>query len=68
MQRFESHLVPLWVLDDGSPHALARRFKKLESDAISVNSHDSSAMNGDSNLMNHLFVNDLMGIFHFTDG
>lgn len=57
------------MLDDGSPNALVRRIKNLESDPqISIDSHESTYMNGDSNLMNHLFVNDLMGIFHFTDG
>lgn len=72
VKRFESNLVPLWVLDDGGPFALAHsKLRGNDSmDVISLSS-GTSVMKGPTPaipLMEQLFVNDLMGIFHFTDG
>ena len=65
VQRFENNLVPIWVLDDGSPFALAPRDKSQDG-LIAVSSLESFTKSG-LNLTEQMFLNDLMGIFHFTD-
>lgn len=60
IERFEQDLVPYWVLDDKTPNALA-----IEDDGV-YQSHNFPMRN--LILVEQLFINDLMGVFHFTDG
>lgn len=60
IERFEQDLVPNWVLDDKTPNALV-----TEEDGV-YQSHNFPMRN--LILVEQLFINDLMGVFHFTDG
>ena len=66
--RFETDLVPSWVLDDGTPYALATKKSHAHHESRSLHSPIISSTGSHGiPLMEHLFLNDLMGIFHFTD-
>jgi len=62
IDRFEQELVPFWVLDDKTPNALA----KYVEDGGYYETHNYPTRN--LILVEQLFINDLMGVFHFTDG
>ena len=54
--------MPYWVLDDKTPNALA----KYVEDGGYYESYNYNTRN--LILVEQLFINDLMGVFHFTDG
>ena len=60
--RFELDLVPYWVLTDETPNALIKRIDSYDN-IESVNHSMRNLV-----LIEQLFINDLMGVFHFTDG
>lgn len=66
--RFESDLVPHWVLDDGTSGALIHRLGNQSQSTVNISVSSHASMMKGVMLMEQLFINDLMGIFHFTDG